>query len=699
MSISSNNESESNSRSIYEIIQTDDIAGVRNFITNGADINQVHKESGYTPLEIAAEKGELKIAKILIEAGAIVDNGLSEPLELAAYNGFTEIVDLLLQAGNYAEKEKNKHFYNAFFSAIIRGHIKIVKSFIGIGVDVNYLLDGDSGLCRATERCHEEIVEFLLEAGAEVNLRNGNQSTALMQAAYRASGEIARILIEKGADINAKDAEGQTPLIIAAGFGNAEVAGELILAGADIDAKDNNGHTALMYASLCESNDITEPIPDLEELEEISSESTDSFEDKLKKLEQLGNILSNIEITGRVNIAQMLRIAGASQQGLGINDLVKAAEVGNLVKVKNLIKAGVDINGYSPTGNTALIAAVKKNHINIAQTLIKAGADINLPDKNIDNTPLMEAVMRENTEIVRILIEAGADVNIHTDYEYTAFTRAQYHSNPEIIKLLKDAGARNYHEIPVSQWRGIDTIELNDHSVIVKASVEEVSEALYQIWNANIWQKDVFEKEIEITDICFIVFQFPGHSWTAIRGQNLTVLYDFNNLNVELIKQQWQNPINEQNAKDTSKLLKTKAIDFGCNDTFGAVGYSVFDSGELVEEFSYCCNSDFSKKNEKPAEDNECVIVTNDFYFRSQLRHISIDEIPQHERDDDDYFDDEPEIDTDEFKFVNDFIKSLDAYIPTWGGRNHNGAGHKKVLRVIGFDPEDIERMDFIAIS
>lgn len=249
MSINTKKESESNSKSIYEIIQAGDIAGVRDFIASGADINQVDKKSGWTPLEIAAEKDKVEIAKILIEAGAIVDNGLSEPLDLAAYNGFTEIVNLLLQAGHYADKEKNKRFYDAFFSAIICGHIEIVKAFIRIGTDVNYLLNGDSGLCRATESCHQEIVEFLLEVGAEVNLRDGNQSTPLMQAAYRASGEIARILIAAGADINAKDDNGYTALMLAAKSANAEVAGELILAGADLDSKDKNGNTALMLAT------------------------------------------------------------------------------------------------------------------------------------------------------------------------------------------------------------------------------------------------------------------------------------------------------------------------------------------------------------------------------------------------------------------------------------------------------------------
>ena len=672
MSINTKNESESNSRSIYEIIQAGDIAGVRDFIASGADINQVDKNSGWTPLEIAAS------------------------------NGFTEIVNLLIQAGDYASKEKNKRFHEALFMPIVRGQLEIVKAFVAVGADVNYLWTCGSGLHYAMQHNHLEVVEFLLANGADVNIRepeeDGKKWTPLMEAARTASSEIARILIDKGADINAKDTEGKTPLVIATEFGNAEVAGELILAGADIDARDNNGCSALMYASIVDPHDITEPIPDLEELDKISSEGGNTLEDKFKKLEKLGNILSNIEITGRVNIAKMLRVAGASQQGLSVNDLVKAAETGNIEKVKNLINAGVDINGFSPTGHTALLQAVRENHINIVTTLIEAGADINLQG-NIDHTPLMEAAMREHTEIVRILIEAGADVNIHTDYECTAFMRAQESRNSKTIKLLRDAGARNYHEIPVSQWRGVDTIDLNDHCVIVKASVEEVSQALHQIRNANIWQKDVFEKEIEMTDICFIVFQFPGHSWTAIRNQNITVSYDFDNFDREVFRKQQQNRINEKDAKDISEILQTQAIDFGCSDTSCAVGYSVFDSGELVEEFNYCCDSDFIKKDEKTAENNECVIVSDNFNFRSKLRHIDINEISQHERDDEDDFDDEPEIDIDEFKFVDDLLKSLDAYIPAWRGINDSGAGQRKILRVIGFDLEDIERMDFIAIG
>ena len=223
-----------------------------------------------------------------------------------------------------------------------------MKAFIAAGADVNYLWTCGSGLHYAMQHNHLEVVEFLLAKGADVNIRepeeDGKKWTPLMEAARTASSEIARILIDKGADINAKDTEGKTPLIIAAEFGNAEVAGEFILAGADINAKDNKGCNALMYASINQHGDIAEPIPNLEELERISSEAEDSLENKFKQLEKLGNILSNIEVTGRVNIAKMLRVAGASEAGLSLIDLIKAAEKGNLVKVKNLIKAGVDVD-------------------------------------------------------------------------------------------------------------------------------------------------------------------------------------------------------------------------------------------------------------------------------------------------------------------------------------------------------------------
>ena len=70
--------------------------------------------------------------------------------------------------------------------------------------------------------------------------------------------------------------------------------------------------------------------------------------------------------------------------------------------------------------------------------------------------------------------------------------------------------------IPIEQCRGIESPDCNDQFVMVRASIQIVAPALTQIRQATLWEQDVYDREIEITDQDFIVFQFRGHSWTLI---------------------------------------------------------------------------------------------------------------------------------------------------------------------------------------
>ncbi|MFN8388919.1 MAG: ankyrin repeat domain-containing protein [Bdellovibrionota bacterium] len=67
-------------------------------------------------------------------------------------------------------------------------------------------------LMRAAAVGHLEIVEELLNDGADVNERGPRDSTALMFAAGGGHLEIARMLVERGADIDAREAGGWTAL-------------------------------------------------------------------------------------------------------------------------------------------------------------------------------------------------------------------------------------------------------------------------------------------------------------------------------------------------------------------------------------------------------------------------------------------------------------------------------------------------------
>jgi hypothetical protein len=74
--------------------------------------------------------------------------------------------------------------------------------------------DGSTPLHCAVWKGHEQMVEALLEAGADVNAHNENDhwgTTPLHAAAHANQAAIAQLLIAHGADVNAMDREGRTP--------------------------------------------------------------------------------------------------------------------------------------------------------------------------------------------------------------------------------------------------------------------------------------------------------------------------------------------------------------------------------------------------------------------------------------------------------------------------------------------------------
>ena len=94
-----------------------------------------------------------------------------------------------------------------------------------------------------------EVVKKLVAAGALLDARNKEGSTALMEAMRYSNDDVANYLIESGADVNITDVRGDTALILAEGGGMLlEVVKKLVEAGANIDATNKEGRTALMEA-------------------------------------------------------------------------------------------------------------------------------------------------------------------------------------------------------------------------------------------------------------------------------------------------------------------------------------------------------------------------------------------------------------------------------------------------------------------
>jgi len=133
---------------------------------------------------------------------------------------------------------------------------------MGMAGQVNAATKGavkDSALSLASYRGHNQLVELLLSAKADVEYQNQNGETALIWASENGQAPTVRTLIANKANLETRTNEGVTALMWAAEAGHNECITALLEAGAAVNAACSNGKTALIHSVhhlACHSHSI-----------------------------------------------------------------------------------------------------------------------------------------------------------------------------------------------------------------------------------------------------------------------------------------------------------------------------------------------------------------------------------------------------------------------------------------------------------
>jgi len=251
-------------------------------------LNYTVPRGGSTALLFAARSGDVESARLLVEAGADVNdalpNGMTALVE-AAHSGQQEVGVLLLNKG--ADANADAVGYTALHAAVLRGDLRLVEALLAHGANPNLrmtkgtpvrrnsedfelpaTLIGSTPYLLAAKFLEPQIMRALAASRADTRLSMPSGDTPLMAAAGMGASaqtdrrglsvldggkiedesrvvEAVAVALSNGADVNAVNRAGDTALHAAARLGYDRVIRQLADAGASLSVKNARGQTAL----------------------------------------------------------------------------------------------------------------------------------------------------------------------------------------------------------------------------------------------------------------------------------------------------------------------------------------------------------------------------------------------------------------------------------------------------------------------
>ncbi|KAL0985519.1 hypothetical protein UPYG_G00157930 [Umbra pygmaea] len=409
-----------------------------------------HADSeGWTALRSAAWGGHTSAVHMLLEAGAEVDHCDAEgrtALRTAAWGGHEEILVTLLGYGaqvDLADREGR----TPLIVAAYMGNREVLEILLDHGAEVN-LADGDgrtalsvAALCvpKAGVKGYGDVASLLLERGADSGHMDKDGMTPLLLAAYEGHEEVVELLLEAGADVDesagphATASVAVTPLLAAAAMGHLGTVGRLLFWGAAVDGIDGEGRTALSLAAARGSVEVVKALLD-RGLDE--NHKDDLGWTPLHAAACEGHRATCAALTER---GSMARVGEMDIEGR--TPLILAAQEGHCGTVRLLLDRRSPIDHRAYDGHSALSAATLEGHAEVVELLMRRGSDTDVRDA--EGRPLLYLLVLECLlDMAALLMEKGGVPLESRDGEgRTALHVASWQGSVEAVGLLLSHGA------------------------------------------------------------------------------------------------------------------------------------------------------------------------------------------------------------------------------------------------------------------
>ncbi|KAJ5506485.1 hypothetical protein N7453_005442 [Penicillium expansum] len=380
--------------------------------------------------------------------------GENFPLHLAAGAGDAKKVLEILQNQTGSGNSRDWLGRTAIHYAVENERISAVEEIVQqFHLEVINLGDnfGRTPLHWAADKGYKDILQLLLDNGADVDARDSSKQTPLSRSARRGWEECVLLLLRRGARSDIPDQNKQVPLHLAASNGRTEVVSHLC-DEQSLTSVDSDNNTALHLAAKRGHEDAAKVI--IKHLIATNAngnqifhtlERADGWHNDFTDAARAIDVLVWAALNGIESITIRLIRSGVDiesySHSCSMSAMQAAASAGHTAIVELLLNNKADVNAPPAKngGRTALQGTAGAGHIEIVELLLNNKADVNAPPAKYNGyTALQAAVAAGHIEIVKLLLNNKADVNAPpAKYNgYTALQAAAGAGHVEIVKLL-----------------------------------------------------------------------------------------------------------------------------------------------------------------------------------------------------------------------------------------------------------------------